>query len=174
MLTLLSPCQLQLSLVTHYQHKQIIFIMCSIYAHVDRFTPYFVHNRLQKTTHQMVGVRQFFSFHAKYWRNLCMLGSRQKIPPCSSCEEFQVYDCTILSRSPSAAAVSSPLHTTPAPGVCSHVACHTEGERTRVWDGGGLHQHGHRNCARSSERRSESPAPPGTQSTGKQTRLINL
>ena len=70
------------------------------------------------------------------------------------------------SRSTSAAAVSSPLHPPAAPGVCGHVAGGPAGERAGLRDGGGVHQHCHRYRARTTERGSESSAPPGTQSTG--------
>lgn len=68
--------------------------------------------------------------------------------------------------SPSAAG-SSPLHPSPAPGVCSHVAGGAEGERAGLRDGGGVCQHCVRNCAWTPECRSEGAAPPGTQSAGR-------
>lgn len=73
----------------------------------------------------------------------------------------------IFCRLSPSAAGSSPLHPSPAPGVCGHVAGGAEGERAGLRDGGGVCQHRVRNRAWAPERRSEGAAPPGTQSAGR-------
>lgn len=70
------------------------------------------------------------------------------------------------SRLPPPAAVSSPLHPSPAPGVGGHVAGGPAGQRAGLRHGGGVRQHGVGNCTRASERGPEGSAPVGTQGAG--------
>ena len=79
---------------------------------------------------------------------------------------FGFWECTICSRFSSSAAISSPLHTTPSPGVCGHVAGRPEGQRAGLRHGRGVHQHRVRYRTWAFECRSESSAAPGTESTG--------
>lgn len=80
---------------------------------------------------------------------------------------FRFWDCSIFSRFSSFAAVSSPLHSSSSPGICSHVAGRPEGKCAGLWDGGGVHQHRFRNRTWTSECGPEGSTPPGTQGTSK-------
>lgn len=76
-------------------------------------------------------------------------------------------DGVLRSRISSPAAISTPLHTSSSPGICSHVAGHPERTCPGLRDGGGVHHNGVRDRAGTFECRPEGWTSAGTQGPGK-------